>query len=310
MGIAKGKRKLKNPPVLSVADMRDLLTSWGIAMRGQRTPAWTVSQYERGARYYLDWCEANGAAADLSDPGAARRWLASLAADGQAANTINARLSAIRAWARWLLEQDEIGASGLGKVAWAKPDERIPPYITPDQQAAILRACAGSRWLDLRDAALFGTMFDGLLRADEACSVLTADIDARKRTTRVRRGKGGKERVTAFSPETAARVDRYARARKRHRFAEDPHFWLSQKGPLSYSGLYGAFKRRAAAAGIEAHPHMLRAGGAVQWRRKGGSVTGLMTVAGWKSVAMVDLYTRAAETELAIAEAHRLHERR
>jgi hypothetical protein len=51
---------------------------------------------------------------------------------------------------------------------------------------------------------------------------------------------------------------------------------------------------------------MLRATGAIRWRAAGGSVPGLLTVAGWSSLEMAQRYVRAAETRLAVDEAHKL----
>jgi hypothetical protein len=51
---------------------------------------------------------------------------------------------------------------------------------------------------------------------------------------------------------------------------------------------------------------MLRATGAIRWREKGGSVPGLLTVAGWSSLEMAQRYVRTAEIRLAVEEAHKL----
>ncbi len=75
---------------------------------------------------------------------------------------------------------------------------------------------------------------------------------------------------------------------------------------LTYAGLHSALTRRAERAGFTMHPHMLRATGAIRWRAAGGSVPGLLTVAGWSSIEMAARYVRAAENRLAVDEAHRL----
>ena len=75
---------------------------------------------------------------------------------------------------------------------------------------------------------------------------------------------------------------------------------------MTYDALYSALTRRAAEAGFTMHPHMLRATGAIRWRAAGGSVPGLLTVAGWSSLEMAQRYVRAAESRLAVDEAHKL----
>jgi site-specific recombinase XerD len=72
-------------------------------------------------------------------------------------------------------------------------------------------------------------------------------------------GKGGRERALPFGRKTALALDRYLRARSRHRLAHLDALWLGQRGPLTTSGLRDLLDRRAWQAGIQAlHPHMFR----------------------------------------------------
>ncbi|WP_300614021.1 tyrosine-type recombinase/integrase [Trebonia sp.] len=293
---------------MDAGDMRELLDSWLIALEAERKSPHTVKQYRTGVRFFLDWCDANGEPPDMTDPGPARRWLADLARQGLQGSTLNSRFAALRAFAMWLLAEDEIGAAGITRVGRPKIDEKAPPALTRAQIEAILGACAADKGFEgIRDEAMFSLMFDALVRSDELCAMAAdGDVNVRDRTVRVRRGKGGRERWSAFSAQTARRVDRYQRARRRHKHAADPAFWVGRRGGLTYPGLYAAFKRRAEAAGVEAFPHMLRAGGAVNWRRQGGSTESLLTIAGWRDVRMAMRYTKVAERELALEEARRL----
>lgn len=288
-------------------DLPDLLQSWLIALEGARRSPHTVDGYRTGVEQFLCWCAAAGLVPDLTGPAQPRAWLASLAAAGRAGSTMRFRLAALRAFAAWLAAEGEIPANGVSRVDWPAIDEKAPQALTPDQAAALLAQCAGKSFAAVRDAAIIALMMDSGVRADELLAMTAADIDIRGRRARVRRGKGGRERLVPFSAAAAARLDRYARARRRHPYAAAPAFWLALGRPaLSYAGLYATLRRRGARAGITVHPHMLRAGFAVTWRRDGGSAEGLMTIAGWRDAGMIARYTRAAETELALAEAERL----
>ena len=65
-------------------------------------------------------------------------------------------------------------------------------------------------------------------------------------------------------------------------------------------------RRRADRAGIEGfHPHKLRHTAAHRWLAKGGTGSGLMTVAGWTRSDMLVRYTRARASERAAQEARR-----
>jgi integrase/recombinase XerD len=291
--------------------MRQLRESWIIDMQASKTPANTVTAYAGSLRLYLDWHEGRGVTKDLDQPAQVRAFLAHLAAAGRSAKTMNVRLSALRVFAQWAVKEQELAAHDLDRVDWAKADRQIPAQITDEQRDALIATCGSRSFKDTRDAALIWLMRDSLLRADEVLSIRArGDLDLRKRSVRVRRGKGGKERMTGFSPRAALLLDRYQRARGRHKHAASDAYWVGKYGPLRYPGLWQVFKDRGAQAGIaDIHPHMTRNGGAIAWKRAGGSTEGLMAIGGWESLEMVQHYVRAAEIELALEEQQRLYSR-
>ena len=289
-------------------EMRELAESFMIALEAAKKSPHTVDSYRTGIAQFLAWCDDTGTDPDLTSPAAVRAWLVSLSRAGRSGGTMHTRLAAVRAFAAWLAAEGELpGEPGVLRAAWPRKDEKAPPALSPAQLAAVLEQCRGRGFPAVRDAAMFSLMFDSMVRADELLAMRTDDVNLRGRIARVRRGKGGRERFTAFSAATAQRLDRYGRLRRRQPYAHLEAYWLGQGGrPLSYDGLYAALRRRGDRAGITVHPHMLRAGGAINWRRKGGTTESLMTIAGWKRLDMAMHYTRAAETELALEEAHRL----
>ena len=112
-----------------------------------------------------------------------------------------------------------------------------------------------------------------------------------------------------FSASCAAVLDRYLRAR---RAAGNPAdrgpLWVGREGALRYTGLVYTLGLRAEIAGIKGfHVHRLRHSMAVRWLKAGGSETGLMAQAGWRSRAMIDRYMKTASEALAAAEFDRLN---
>jgi integrase/recombinase XerD len=153
-------------------------------------------------------------------------------------------------------------------------------------------------------------MLETGIRAGELIAMTIDDVDLSNERAIVRRGKGGKGRIVPFSPQTAAAIDRYIRARRSHRLASTPTLWLGADNwrTFSYFALHRTLAKRAEAAGIKGfHPHKMRHTAVTRWLRANGSEQGLMAVAGWSSRTMPDRYTAASAGEHAPDEARGLN---
>lgn len=302
-------------------EARTLAESWVIHLEAERKSAHTIRGYTDGWRLYVEWCERLGRSVEL-DRHQVEEFIAWQLESGRAAgaggrpagleaNTVIARLRGIRRFSAWIAE-DEGKPDPLTGMKPPKADDKIPDAITPEQLAALLVTCKTRAFYDLRDRAIIAIMIDSMVRAEELLTMTVKGTDVRKRTALIVRGKGGKGRVVAYSAQAARDLDRYLRARAGHRLAGEPWLWLpikrTSEARLTYDGLYASLRRRALRADppFRLTPHMLRRGGAIAWRRKGGSVTSLMALGGWTDVSMVQRYVKAAESEIAVDEARRL----
>jgi site-specific recombinase XerD len=308
-------------------EAEDLAESWTIHLEAERKSPHTIRGYRDGLRLYVEWCRRLGRPVTLD-----RRQVEEFTAwqlergradrkpgtggmpkgrEGLEAATVIARLRGVRRFSAWLA--DETGeADQLAGMKPPKLDDKVPDAITPEQLAALQGTCTSRDFYDLRDKAIIAIMSDSMVRAEELLSMTVRGTDVRKRTALIAKGKGGKGRVVAFSAQAARDLDRYLRARTKHRLAGEDWLWLPIKrtsaARLEYGGLYASLRRRAMRADppFRLTPHMMRRGGAINWRRKGGSVTSLMALGGWTDISMVQRYVRAAETEIAVEEARRL----
>jgi integrase len=136
-----------------------------------------------------------------------------------------------------------------------------------------------------------------------------ADVDLAAGTAVIHRGKGGKGRRVPFGPRTGAAIDRYIRARRRHRLAATLALWLGEAGRgFAYHGLRDTLAYRAERAGIAGfYLHRLRHTAAHRWLAAGGSEGGLMAVAGWTRPDMLLRYTKARAEQRAADEARKLN---
>ena len=295
----------KRPPDL---DLEAMLPSWELSMRAERKSPSTIKGYTRGVRAFLSWCADNGHPPAL-DKTLAKTWVADLLDAGAEPSTATARQLGLRRFSAWLEDEGEIPADPLLGLRSPKIDKKVTDSLTDDQLKRLIKACAGKDFRDRRDEAIVRLMTETGMRAGEVVGLEVSHVNLERGLATVTRGKGGKGRISPFSPQTGLSIDRYLRLRRSHRLADTPTLWLGDRGKgLTYAGLYVALKYRAELAGIENfHPHLMRHTAATRWLRAGGSEGGLMAVAGWATRDMIDRYTGASASERAADEARGLN---
>jgi integrase/recombinase XerD len=133
-----------------------------------------------------------------------------------------------------------------------------------------------------------------------------SDIDLWHREITVH-GKGRKTRTVKVGHDAARSLDRYLRVRARHAQACRPQLWLgiSNRGPMTASGIYQVIARRGRQRGIDVYPHRFRHHFSHTWLDRGGAEGDLMELNGWTSPQMPRHYGASARS----ARARRSYDR-
>jgi integrase len=281
----------------------ELIASWQLAIHDHAEG--TRELYARALGYFVDWLQVHRGELDLLEVSRqdCEAWFASM--NGLAANTRRARWVALRSFYGWLLEEEEIDASPMARVRVGRPEEPPPPIIPLDRLKLMVKACEGKGFTERRDMALLRTFLATGIRLGECAALTVDDLDLHARILVVRRGKGGRRRVARFDAPTAAAIDRYRRARARHRAAATPWLWLStssRSGRLGDSGIVAALSRRARIAGVDGfHVHLLRHTWADLWKSAGGSEEDLAKLGGWEDLRVMRRYGAARAVDRALS---------
>lgn len=285
-----------------------LLESWELQLgeddKRPRTVAFYLDEVHRFGRWLAAVGRPSTAPGDLEavERADVQAWLAHMRAVRLSQSTMRSRWVVLRSLYRWAYAEGIVATDPLEKVMVRKADPPPPDVIPADDIRALLKACAGVGFYERRDTALFRFMLATGLRVSEVVGLELDDLDLRNRIVRVRDGKGGKPRLVRFDPSTAAALDRYKRARARHRLAPRSELWLGFRGPLTRKGVPTILDKRGAEAGIgHLHPHQLRHTWAHRWLSAGGNEGDLQRLGGWENSDVMARYGSAQAIDRALA---------
>jgi site-specific recombinase XerD len=286
----------------------DLAASFRRHLRAEGKSEGTCRLYGQSVRFFSEWLVEHGRPATLDEltRSAIREWLADLVESGKAAGTVRTRYKGLHRFGGWLVGEGELHEHPMAGIDVPTVPDKPVPLLSDDDLTALLKACAGKRWLDRRDEAVVRFLLDTGVRVSELTGLAVADVDLDHEMAMVT-GKGRKVRPVYFAARTSRALDRWLRERRKHRWAHLDALFLGQRGALTSDGAREIVRVRGELAGLKGvHPHRFRHSYAHDFLLNGGQERDLMRLAGWSSDAMLQRYGSAAADLRAREAAKRL----
>jgi site-specific recombinase XerD len=140
---------------------------------------------------------------------------------GRAPATVSNRFRALQQFWKFLVDEGDITASPMARMTRPRVPEQPIAVLSEDHLRALLSTCSGRSFEDVRDAAIIRLFVDTGMRRAELLRLRVDHLDL-DQDVAVVAGKGGRHRACPFGAKTGQVLDRYMRARNRHKNAAAP----------------------------------------------------------------------------------------
>jgi len=169
--------------------------------------AHTVAAYESDLTQFLTFAAQHlGTTSEALEPSqlqltTVRAFMADLYRQGHARSSVARKLSAMRAFGRFLRREGWIEVNPAALAVAPKREQRVPAHLSMDEMTRLLEMPDASDPLGRRDRAILELFYASGLRLSELVGLDLENVNLRGRMVRVM-GKGGKERVVPFNGAT------------------------------------------------------------------------------------------------------------
>jgi integrase/recombinase XerC len=169
--------------------------------------AHTSAAYESDVTQFLGFAaQFRGVAIEALEPlhldlGTIRAFMADLYRQGHARTSVARKLSALRAFSRYLRREGWIENDPAALAVGPRREQKIPAHLSIDEMSRLLEMPDVATALGRRDRAILELFYASGLRLSELVSVDLEEVNLRARMVRVM-GKGAKERLVPFNSST------------------------------------------------------------------------------------------------------------
>ena len=284
-------------------EWRALVERFEIHLKAERgLAALTVRNYKTDIEPLYDYIQRqNISELKALDRFALRSYLAWLVELGYVRPSIARKLSALRAFLRWLVRQKLIETDPLPRRGVMKMESRLPRFLSQKDASKLVQAPDTSKSLGLRDRALLELIYAAGLRVSETRDLDISNANLETGELRVR-GKGSKERVVLMGNPARDSLYLYLREVRPglvNRVSGDALFLNRYGARLSQRSIQEKVRRYATkvGAGSGVHTHTLRHSFATHMLEGGADLRVVQELLGHASPATTQVYTHVTRSQ-------------
>lgn len=284
-----------------------LLAPWLDQLLAQRglSPR-TVEAYGRDVENFFLFAAESGeeADADAAAPFPSARdlflYLAWMRGRGNTGRTVARRLSALRAFFAYGVEEGALAANPAALVDNPRLPQHLPEVLSREEMERLLALPDMDTPNGRRERCMLELLYAAGLRVSELCGLTVADLDLQRGLVRVF-GKGAKERLVPLHDLAVRLLGDFVRHWRPFFRPAGAHLFVNRSGkPLSRQFIWRRVKALALEAGIRRpiSPHTFRHSFATHLLEGGADLRAVQTLLGHADISATEIYTHVQAERL------------
>lgn len=229
-----------------------------------------------------------------------RKWVVFLLDSGNTPRTVNRKLSSLRSYFKFLLQQGKIKTNPVEKVLSPKTSKKLPQFVEKDSMRFLLdKVDFSENFEGIRNKLVIELLYGTGMRVAELIGLKDQDIDTGKSTIKVI-GKRNKQRIIPYNNSLNDLILKYKNERENMKVVSDS-FILTEKGKIAYPkliyrivtshiGLVSTIEKKS--------PHVLRHTFATHLLNNGADLNAIKELLGHSNLSATQVYTHNSFEQL------------
>ncbi len=237
-------------------------------------------------------------ASDLT-PKAVRRFVSALTASKYARRSVQRKLAAVKAFARYLVSEGLLDANPTTGLSAPRPERRLPSFLRSREVELLFEGRGDGTERELRDRAILELFYSTGIRLSELTGLRRESLDLRNGLVRVL-GKGNKERVVPVGRAASDALKRYLAPRGAKEGRGAPLFTNARGEALSARTVQRIVTKRhgQVSEARQLSPHVLRHTFATHMLDAGADLRAVQELLGHASLSSTQIYTHVTTARL------------
>ncbi len=274
--------------------VRQFLKYLRVLNRSEKTLQWYVGDVVLFLRHMeLNFDEKQLSLFDKSD---LRDFLACELARGISRKSLMRRVSGIKTFFRFLIEDGEIQDSSIVSVETPRAEKKLPKTLSQEHIMMLLDGIGGDRVIDCRNLAIVSFLYGTGARVSELVALNVDDLDFHSGLVKLR-GKGNRERIVPAGNVVMSRVQDWLAHQKNGNGAVFTSLQGRRLTDRQIRNIVGAALKKAALK-MPLSPHGVRHSFATHLLENGADIRIVQELLGHMSLSTTQVYTHIAKEKL------------